>query len=202
MNRSPLRRFRPLLSLFLLPVLGSCGLLIPQTDPIPTVIHRTVAPGDVLRVRDLDAPEPPLAVMTVDAYGEVVVPDLGTSLAVSGYTAEDVEAVLASFSDRPGRRLRGEVLPPRGRYWLYGEVGQGGRRSLRPGTLVSEAVGTSSPYPGRADLDRVRVLRGREDPRELVVDVSDPEQDILLLDGDVLVVPPRGAGDSTTVGVK
>lgn len=202
MKRSPLGRFRPLLPLCLLPVLGSCGLLFPRTDPITTVIHRTVAPGDVLRVRDLDAPEPPLAVMTVDAYGDVVVPDLGITLPVSGYSAEDVETVLASFSNRPNRRLRVEVLPPRSRYWLYGEVGQGGRRALRPGTMVSDAVSAADPHGSRADLGRVRVLRGREDPRELVVDLTDPGQDLELLDGDVLVVPPRGAGNMTAVGLR
>ena len=194
-----MRRFRPLL---LLPLLTSCGLIIRDTGPIQPVVHRTVAPGDVLRVRDLDAPEPPLAVLTVDPYGEVALPDLGASLPVSGYTAEDVEAVLASFSDDPERRIRVEVLPPRSRYWLYGEVGEGGRQALRPGTLVSEAVRGGTPDSRRADLARVRILRGRDDPRELVVDITDPEQDLLLLDGDVLVVPPRGAGDTLAVGAR
>jgi protein involved in polysaccharide export with SLBB domain len=202
MNRTLSRPFQTLLTLLCLPMLGSCGILIQQGETIPRVIHRTVAPGDVLRVRDLDAPEPPLAVMTVDAFGDVLVPDLGTSLSVSGYTAEDVEAVLASFSNHPNRRLQVEVLPPRSRYWMYGEVGEGGRRALRPGTTVSEAVRLADPHGGRADLGRVRVLRGRQDPRELVVDVTDPQQDVELLDGDVLVVPPRGAGNMTTVGLK
>ena len=194
-----LRRFRPLL---LLPLLTSCGLLIHDPGPIQPVVHRTVAPGDVLRVRDLDAPERPLAVLPVDSHGEVAFSDLGTTLPVSGYTAEDVEAVLASFSDDPERRLRVEVLPPQSRYWLYGEVASGGRRALRPGVLVSEAVRGGDPDVRRADLGRVRILRGRDDPRELVVDLTDPEQDLLLLDGDVLVVPPRGAGDTIAVGAR
>lgn len=194
-----LRRLPPLL---LLPLLTSCGLLVHDPGPIQPVVQRTVAPGDVLRIRDLDAPEPPRAVLTVDPYGEVLVPDLGTSLPVSGYTAEDVEAVLASFSEDPSRRIRVEVLPPRSRYWLYGEVAAGGRRALRPGVLASEAVRAGTPDERRADLGRVRILRGRDDPHELIVDVTDPEQDLPLLDGDVLVVPPRGAGNTLAVGVR
>lgn len=188
-------------SLLVLPLLGSCGLLPAGDTRIPTIIHRTVAPGDVLRVRDLDTPEPPLAVMSVDAFGEVAVDDFGTTLSVSGYTAEDVEAVLASFSDQPDRRLAVEILPPRSRIWLYGEVGRGGRRVLRPGTTLTEAVAAAEPTPGRADLERVHVLRGPAGSIELVVDMvaarTDASLDVLLMDGDVLVVLPEGARSGT-----
>ena len=50
----------------------------------------------------------------------------------------------------------------------------------------------------RADLERVHVLRGAT---EHVVDVvaaqGDPSLDVPLLDGDVLVVLPRGAASPT-----
>ncbi len=117
MPRSPLRRSRTLAFLIpwiLLP-LGSCSLLIHEPRPIPTVVHRTVTPGDRLRVRDPDTPEVPPTVLTVGVGGEVEFPHLGTSLSLVGCTAEDVEAILASFSDRPGQRLAVEILPPPGR---------------------------------------------------------------------------------------
>ncbi len=196
-------RFLPLVLLSVL--LNSCALLIGEPEPIPTIVHRTVRPGDVLRVRDMDSPEPPLAVMTVDRVGDVVVPDLGTTLPVAGYTAEDVEAVLASFSDSAERRIAVEILPPRSRFWLYGEVGRGGRRALRPGTTVTQAVAGSKPRSDRADLGAVRILRGPPGPAELIVDLAaageDPDLDLEVMDGDVLLVLPRGAGRATVLGM-
>lgn len=200
MLRPSPRRPRLLLSLLLLPMLGSCGLLIREPEPIPTIAHRTVEPGDVLRVRGTAGADAPVAMLEVDAAGDVHLPELGASLPVVGYTAEDVSAVLASFSTE-ARNLEVEILPPRSRYWLYGEVGRGGRQALRPGTTVAEAVARAGPRVRRADLSRVRLLRGLDEPREVQVDLEaeprHPDSRVLLQDGDVLLVPPRGAGNQT-----
>lgn len=186
--------------LFCLPCLGSCSLVFPKPEPIQTLVRRTVAPGDLLRLSDLDRPGSKPVLLAVDSAGEVAPPGLGAALPVAGCTGEDVEAVLASFSEHPAR-IRVDILPPRSRYWLYGEVELGGRRALRPGTTLSQAVSSARPHAGQADLTRVHILRGRDDPREICIDLADPEQDIELQDGDVLVVPPTQAGGSPALGM-
>lgn len=189
---------RFLVLLLLLPFFASCNLILPEPDPIQTVVHRTAQAGDVLRVRDMRAPRQPAQIMRVDAYGDVNMGDMG-SMPVVGYTAEDVATVLTSFSEDPGVRLSVEILPPSKRYWLYGEVARGGRQSLRPGMTLGEAVAMARPHPTFADLARVRWVRGVSG-EEMVVDVTSASLQILE-DGDMLLVPPVGARDTAQVGL-
>jgi protein involved in polysaccharide export with SLBB domain len=177
--------------LALMPLVTSCGLMVQRPEMLPTIVHRTVRPGDVLQVRDRDQPEPPMAILTVDAAGDVHLPDAG-SLPVVGYTAEDVEAVMASFSLEPDHRVAVEILPPRTRFWVYGEVRRGGRRVLRPGMTVGQAIAAAKVRGSQADPRRVWVLRAGQEALEVTLGSSGT--DVQLQDGDVLVVPPPGAG--------
>lgn len=162
-----------------------------------------VVVGDGVAVVDnlnpLDLTLPP---QIVDIDGTIELPVIG-SLHVAGMTQKDIEAELTrryspyyeGGADDTDIRVR---ITSRAKfYYVFGEVGQSGRRQLLEETRVLDAVMGSGPRQDTANLSRCRLIRG--DPLDPLIIVVNMDQiitegnstfNMIVRERDIIYVPP------------
>ena len=122
------------------------------------------------------------------------------ALALGACRATDspVSPVTAASSEvHAGGQEATASAAPTGTIWVVGKVrAGGGPNTVGADTTLLEAVLAAGPVSGSADLGRVHVLRPAEGaPLVFTVDVEamlasgDTTQNLLLRDGDVVLVP-------------
>ncbi|MFT7679239.1 MAG: protein involved in polysaccharide export with SLBB domain [Planctomycetota bacterium] len=160
-----------------------------------------IGPGDTVTVVDDMRKEAIMASARITADGQMEVPGLGL-VDVSGMTARQLRRSLADqYVDIYGRTdLSVDVLAPDQRYYVYGEVSVPGRFDLSNGCTVFEAVERAQVDRNTGDLTKVRLVRGTLDAEQVThfnvrrMARGDLSFNMVLLDGDILYVPPTAVG--------
>jgi len=182
------------LTLWLLPIIAA---VIPEViaaqNPAPPPASVSLSPGDSIRITVWRKPEFS-GDFIVGADGSITHP-LYRTVRVGGIpitTAEsNVRTFLARFEQDPQF-----VVEPLVRVSVSGEVGRPHVFTVRPETLIGEAVAQAGGPSLLAKLDRVKVLRREPSGghRELFVNLLDPQPASVALrvhSGDQIVVQRR-----------
>ena len=160
-----------------------------------------IGPGDTVTVVDDMRKEAVMASARITPDGRMEIPGLGL-VDVAGMTARQLRRSLADqYVDIYGRTdLSVDVLAPDQRYYVYGEVAIPGRFDLTNGCTIFEAIERSQPDLTVGDLSKVRLVRGSAEAESVThfnvrrMARGDLSFNMVLLDGDILYVPPTTVG--------
>lgn len=174
-----------------------------------------VAPGDTLTVEVLEDPQLNRTLLVLPS-GTVNFPFAGT-IRVGGRTASQIEQEIAAgisgnFASRPTVFVTVAAVQPEApsetspvveatliEIFLLGEINSPGLKTVQPGTTLLQALSLSGGFSQFAATKRVQVRRTGENGIPSVVTVNfraladggTLEQDIILSEGDVILVPER-----------
>lgn len=166
-----------------------------QTSPLGTVAQPTrsssdpvLQPGDVVQIGVWRQPEWS-GEFDISADGTIAHP-LYRSIRVAGVpvsVAEDrMRAFLRRYEETPTF-----FMQPRFRVVLGGEVREPKLYTHPPEVTIAQAVALAGGPTERADLERVRLLRGSQ---EMVLDLTRPESGAAAMpirSGDQIIIPRR-----------
>ena len=173
----------------------------------------SISTGDTLQVEVLEDPSLNRSVLVLPD-GTISFPFAG-SIQASGRTAGQVGAsikagIASNFASEPNvfvtvaaLRPVTELEPSDGPtidVFVMGEVGDPGEKELSPGTTVIQALATTGGFTPFAATKRILLRRtdsstGRQSVTRInykaIADGVAVDQDIVLVDGDVIIVPER-----------
>ncbi len=143
-------------------------------------------PGDSIVVA-VRTPAEQLYEMMVDENGMIKLP-LIPDIRAAGMTGSELEREIknAYISHRIYRDVTVNVLVPQRSYFVRGEVRAPGRYPLLGSLTLLQAIAAAGGYTDFANPRRIQILRGGN---PLTLDARNPEQDIPIETGDVIVVP-------------
>jgi protein involved in polysaccharide export with SLBB domain len=153
---------------------------VPQSAQSPTL-----KPGDMVQIEVWEQPE--LSGEFLVATDSSILHPLYREIKVAGIPLDSAERRVRGFL------LRFEQAPkfsiqPLFRVFVGGEVIQPREYALRPGTTVADAIVHAGGPTARANVQRVRLLRGG---RDIAVDVTNPMSDLAqttIRSGDQILV--------------
>jgi len=146
----------------------------------PVVIHlRGIYPRDE-SVEDI-----------VDEDGNVTIPLIGDVLAV-GKSTSQLESDLRRMYIDGGyyRTITVSVVMPSRTYFIQGEIKNPGRFPVISGVTIMQAIAAAGGYNEFANPRNIKLIRGgTTTPVNMRTIERNPDQDIRLESGDVIVVP-------------
>lgn len=175
------------------------------SDPLDPAYIYLIQPGDVLNIRSIDGPEfhGQSINVRVSAKGTVKFPYIG-DIFVAGLAedqlAEKMEQALKKYFASPQiyvfvTRHAKEVIML-GKYDVFGEVRSPGKYQLTENLTVADAVLLAGGFTEYANQNAVRVVREVDGKRTSIrvrvgriYKTGDRERDVLLQEGDVVIVP-------------
>ncbi|HEV8111392.1 MAG TPA: polysaccharide biosynthesis/export family protein [Planctomycetota bacterium] len=151
--------------------------------------------GDSITLTDPCHPDEIDVVVTVDADGRVLLPEIG-SVDVAGRTVREIEASLRQRFAPVHDTLSVDLTTSSDRYFVFGEVRRVGLQPFSGVVGVTDAVLLARPRIESADLNHVRLIRANARGTEpLVLDLSKGLVEgstscrALVRKGDIIYVP-------------
>jgi protein involved in polysaccharide export with SLBB domain len=147
--------------------------------------------SDPVVVQLIGIPEPLQLELVVDDAGEISLPYLDPIRAEGQTLSELQRAVQQAYIDGGiYRRITVNVVIPTQSYFVRGEVRQPGRFPLTGGITVLQAIAAAGGYTEFANPRRINIIRDGETRIENARQMEqNPEEDMLVRAGDVIVVP-------------
>lgn len=142
----------------------------------------------------------------VSPDGYISVPGIPSPVAVEGLSVEEIQAdLLEAFVPKSSRgQITVSLVRPHGSaFFVWGEVRQPGRFVMDHPVTLFEGLAYAGGPTDRARLNRVRLLRGEEDPVDFDLSHNSAEtasaSAFLLKPLDTVVVPKRRTPDSLAI---
>jgi len=182
---------RPLLVAQTAPQSPRSAEQFPSTEP--EVREYVLGANDILAVAVFDEPQPP-GTYVIGAEGKMAMPLIGT-IGAAGLTVHQLRDLIA---EKLGAYIRDPVVNVQllrnntKRYTLLGLALRTGPYPLRPGTTILDALAAAGGFTEFANAKKVYLLRGTAKyffNYKEVIQGQHMEQNIMLEDGDLIVVP-------------
>jgi len=153
--------------------------------PAAAVAYR-LRPGDGIVV-NVHTPAVQQFEVVLDENGMIKLP-LIPDIRAAGLTAAELGRYIknAYIANKIYRDVTVNVIIPQRSYFVRGEVRAPGRYPLSSGLTLMQALAAAGGYTEFANPRRVQILRGGT---TITVDARDPDQDMAIETGDIIVVP-------------
>ncbi len=158
----------------------------PSASVAPTPAAYRLRSGDAIVVT-VRTPAEQQFEMIVDEHGMIKLP-LIPDIRAAGLTGSELERFIKNsyISNQIYRNVTVNVLVPQRSYFVRGEVRSPGRYPLTGSLTLLQAIAAAGGYTDFANPRRIQILRGGT---TMTLDGRDPEQDIAVETGDVIIVP-------------
>ena len=161
----------------------------PAPDPSggpPAAMAYRLRPGDSIVVI-IHTPAVQQFEIVLDENGIIKLP-LIPDIRAAGLTGSELERYIknAYVSNKIYRDVTVNVVIPQRSYFVRGEVRAPGRYPLSSGLTLMQALAAAGGYTEFANPRRVQILRGGA---TITVDARDPDQDVAIETGDIIIVP-------------
>ena len=128
----------------------------------------------------------------MDEEGNVSLPYLDDPIPAAGKSPLQLERDIrgAYLGNRIYRHVSVNVTAPAQSYFIRGEIRSPGRYPLTSGVTIMQAVAAAGGYTDYSSRRRVRLIRDGERTRLNLRSIErNPENDMELRNGDVIIVP-------------
>lgn len=155
------------------------------------IVGTKLEPGDSVVIDLRGIPAPVRIEDNVDEYGDIGMPYIGSVKAAGLSTSQLERDIHKAYIDKQiFKDLSVTVNVPSRVFFIRGEVRGPGRYRHFTGMTLLQAIAGAGGYTDYAKPSKIKILRAGE---QIVKDASDiednPELDLPLMPGDVIVVP-------------
>jgi polysaccharide export outer membrane protein len=126
----------------------------------------------------------------IDENGNIDMPYIGSVRAAGGTQYQLEKTIQQLYMDRQiYRHISVSVVMPSQGYFIRGEVRQAGRYPMITGVTLMQAIATAGGFTEFAQEKKVKLIRGERSTVYNVLEIErNPEKDVLIESGDVIVV--------------
>ncbi len=169
--------------------------VVPQPAPLPsgpTAVAYRLRVGDAIVVA-VRTPAEQQFELVIDEHGLIKLP-LIPDVRAAGMTGSELERTIknAYISNKIYRDVTVNVVVPQRSYFVRGEVRAPGRYPIMGGMTLLQAIATAGGYTEFANPRRIQVSRGGQQISADAYEIErNPDGDIAIETGDVIVVPRR-----------
>lgn len=165
---------------------------VTQLPPGPTAVAYRLRPGDPIVVA-VRTPAEQQFELVVDEHGLIKLP-LIPDIRAAGMTGSELERTIKSayINNKIYRDVTVNVMVPQRSYFVRGEVRAPGRYPIIGGVTLLQAIAAAGGYTEFANPRRIQVSRGGQQFTADAYEIErNPDSDIAIETGDVIVVPRR-----------
>lgn len=160
--------------------------------PGPTAVAYRLRVGDALVVA-VRTPAEQMFELVIDEHGLIKLP-LIPDIRAAGMTGSELERTIknAYINNKIYRDVTVNVVVPQRSYFVRGEVRAPGRYPISGGLTLLQAIASAGGYTEFANPRRIQVSRGGQQISADAYEIEkNPDSDIAIETGDVIVVPRR-----------
>lgn len=165
---------------------------VTQLPPGPTAVAYRLRPGDAIVVA-VRTPAEQQFELVIDEHGLIKLP-LIPDIRAAGMTGSELERTIKSayINNKIYRDVTVNVMVPQRSYFVRGEVRAPGRYPIIGGVTLLQAIAAAGGYTEFANPRRIQVSRGGQQFTADAYEIErNPDSDIAIETGDVIVVPRR-----------
>lgn len=165
---------------------------VAQLPPGPTAVAYRLRPGDAIVVTVRTPAEQQFEIV-IDEHGLIKLP-LIPDIRAAGMTGSELERTIKSayINNKIYRDVTVNVMVPQRSYFVRGEVRAPGRYPIIGGVTLLQAIAAAGGYTEFANPRRIQVSRGGQQFTADAYEIErNPDSDIAIETGDVIVVPRR-----------
>lgn len=163
-----------------------------SVPPGPTAVAYRLRVGDALVVA-VRTPAEQMFELVIDEHGVIKLP-LIPDIRAAGMTGSELERTIKSayINNKIYRDVTVNVIVPQRSYFVRGEVRAPGRYPISGGITLLQAIASAGGYTEFANPRRIQVSRGGQQISADAYEIErNPDGDIAIETGDVIVVPRR-----------